>query len=358
MPASLKEQCNHDLSFPLHTQESGPARLAAIQFFMEQNGFDKELFTSGDAANLLQKKVAELFGKAAALWFPTGTMAQAVAGRIYAEHAGHNTIQLHPTSHLLLHEADGYEVAHNLQAEIYGSWASTVSHEQLNPDAAGIFIELPQRHNGSLLPTWEELNAVKKKAKECNLPLHMDGARIWACRDYYQNRSYAEIAEGFSSIYVSLYKDIGAIGGAVLIGGKGFIKEAEIWQHRLGGLMIEPWPMICDALRLLDTRLQQMPEFIQQAKAMVTALQDIPNLKISPNEPHTNMFHINLPCSAEKAEAARDKAATETGVWLGNRFWEYEGPNKCSLEITVGEKALALEIDAFKKAVTAMVAAL
>lgn len=352
---NTRASCKHDLSFPFHGTETPSARLSAIQAFMDTNGLEGDYFFSGAAVTRLERKIADLFGREAAMWCPTGTMAQGIAARIHAQKTGKGRILLHQTSHLLLHENHGYRLAHHLEAKEIGDWRDPITADLLEADAACAFVELPQRHNGGLLPSWDQLVELKRRAQDLGLALHLDGARIWSCRPFYDNRSYADIAAGFASIYVSLYKDIGAIGGAVLIGDADFIVEAEIWRSRLGGLMIEPWPMACDALRLLDHRLEQMPGFVERAREVAAGLSHIDKVAIEPEVPHVNMFHLRLPCSAQKAEAARDKAAETTGIWLASRFWDYEGPNQCSMEVTVGEKAASVPLEDFVKAVETLV---
>ncbi len=358
MDTDLKASCEYDLSFPFHQPQTATEKLASIHAFMEQQQLITEYLISGPMVEHLEEKVAALFGKPAAMWCPTGTMAQAIAARIYAGQSGTNRLLLHPTSHLLLHEHDGYQQAHALNASLVGQWRQPITAELLDGNAACAFVELPQRHSGNLLPSWNELTALKQKANQVNLPLHMDGARVWSSQTYYKNRTFAEIANGFNSIYVSLYKDIGAIGGAVLIGEQAFMAEARLWRARLGGLLIEPWPMIADALRLLDIRLEQMPGFVARAQQLAGLLVQINGIQVDPQPPHTNLFHVLLPCSSEAAEKARDAAAQATGVWLAKRFWAYEGEHQCAMEITVGEKAAAIPDDEFFNAIKIMVASI
>jgi hypothetical protein len=94
-----------------------------------------------------------------------------------------------------------------------------------------------------------------------------------------------------------------------------------------------------------------MPAFIEKAKVLADEIRRITNLRIVPVVPHSNMFHILLDVSADKAEAARDQIAIEQSIWLSDRFWSYESPNNCAMEIVVGEKALAMEEQTF---ITAM----
>jgi len=67
------------------------------------------------------------------------------------------------------------------------------------------------------------------------------------------------------------------------------------------------------------------------------------------------MFHVMLPCSAEVVEKARDKVAEDQGIWLSNRFWNYDGNAVCAMEITIGEKALTLPSPKLRLAIAQLV---
>src|SRR6202040_4078922 len=125
---------------------------------------------------------------------------------------------------------------------------------------------------------------LKALARERAIPLHMDGARLWECRAFYQ-RSYAEIAEGFASVYVSAYKGLGGIAGAVLAGDDDFIGEARLWRRRMGGTLIHQSPMIASAAMRLDTRLAMMDACYTRALALASALAEVPGVRVNPATP-------------------------------------------------------------------------
>ncbi|WP_339747563.1 beta-eliminating lyase-related protein [uncultured Maricaulis sp.] len=342
---SLRAGCEISLGFPHHGSETPADHLRAVADYMDREGLKAEMYLGGPMVAALEAKIADLLGKPAAMWCPTGTLAQGIAARIHAARTGQASIQLHPTSHLELHEERGYHFAHGLDARLIGNWSSPLNAADLQSAAACAFIELPQRHNGGALPAWAELEAIKARGKALDLPLHLDGARLWSTRPFYDDRAYAEICDGFASVYVSLYKDIGALGGAVLAGESAFIAEARLWLARFGGRLVSPVPMVPDALRFIDRRLELMLAFVDRARTLAVALSGIEGIAITPDPPHVNMLHLRLPCDAPTAERARDEAARQTGVWLGNRFWALEGASVCSLEITVGETLLG-QLDA------------
>ena len=267
---------NHDLTFPTHHQgTSYTERLSGILRYMDSAGLKEEQYCQGKAIAQLESRLASMFGKEAAMWCPTGTLAQGIAIRIHGKNTGRSKVQMHPSSHLLVHENRGFEHAHGFTEIVSGGWRETLKAEHISPSAACMIIEMGQRHSGGLLPEWEKLQALKSKAKQLNVPLHMDGARVWSTRQHYNNRTFAEIADGFSSVYVSFYKDIGAIGGAALIGDSNFIEEAKIWRERLGGLVSEHWLQVCDTLRLLDKKLEQVENNVRLAKNVCRARERI-----------------------------------------------------------------------------------
>ena len=330
----------HDLTYPSqHRGSSFVDKLTDIQHFMASQGLKEEQYCQGQAITQLERNIAELFGKEAALWCPTGTLAQGIAIRIHSERTGRKHLQMHPSCHLLIHENRGFEYVHGLTEIVSGKWRETLRAEHLDPTAACMVVEMGQRHSGGLLPEWDELQSLKQRAKELNVPLHMDGARIWSARQHYNNRSLADISDGFSSVYVSFYKDIGAIGGAALIGDTDFIQQAKTWRARLGGQVPEHWPQVCDTLRLLDKKLEQVENNVRLAKHHAQHVSQLTDFKVFPQLPHVNLFHILLPFTPELARQAHFYAAKETGIWLTNNFWNFEKPDECAMEITITETA-------------------
>lgn len=354
MTDPIRQACRYDLAFPFHGAESATGRLDTIARYIDEAGLGRDFYAAGTGGERLERRVADLFGFEAALWCPTGTMAQAIALRIHGARTGRTEFLAHPSSHLLVHEEDGYRHAAGFTARVTPSWSGLVEASDLVPDLACAFVELPQRHNGGRLPDREALDAIKRTAAGLGVPLHLDGARIWTCRPFYGVPDYREIVAGFDSVYVSLYKDIGAIGGAVLLGTADFIAEARTWRTRLGGLMVEPWPMIADALRLLDIRLDQFDGFVHRARQLAALIPPAPGVALLPDRPHVNMFHLCLDMPVERAQSLRDAVARDTGVWLGSRFWNHADPDRSDLEITVGETAMQMPDAVFEDAIHAL----
>ncbi|RKR00488.1 threonine aldolase family protein [Maricaulis maris] len=339
MNAALKARCDLDLGFPFHHDGDPADRLEAVARWMRSEGLGPEAYLTGDSVARLEARMAELLGKPAAAWFPTGTMAQGVAARLHCAASDDARLALHPTSHLALHEEEGHIHLHGLTPLEIGDWSRPLRADDLPAVAGCAFVELPQRHNGGALPDWDGLVALKARAASAGIPLHMDGARIWGLPSAWPGRDWPEICDGFASVYVSFYKDLGASGGAVLAGDSDFIDAAKTWLARMGGRLVSAWPMVPDALRALDLRLGKLPAFVERAREIAAGVGEVDGLSLTPNPPLVNMMHVRLDCDVTAAEAARDAAAEATGVWLGNRFWHFERDPVPALEITIGERA-------------------
>jgi threonine aldolase len=204
---------------------------------------------------------------------------------------------------------------------------------------ACLITELPIREAGGQLPTWDELEALKALARERNVALHMDGARLWESRAFY-DRSYAEICAGFASVYVSAYKGLGGIAGAVLAGDEDFIGEARLWRKRMGGTLVHQSPMIASAAMRLDGRLAMMDALYARAMSLAEALGAVPGIRVNPAKPHTNMMHLYLEASADTVLDRRDAIAARDGVWLIGGAQAAEVPGWCVSELYVGDSLL------------------
>jgi threonine aldolase len=244
-----------------------------------------DLYGERALAERLEARVAQLLGKEAAVWMPSGTMAQQIALRIHCERRGNRRIAFHPQCHLDVHEERGYARLHGLHADLLGSRERLPTPEDLEAvrePLGAVVLELPAREIGGQLPAWEQLTVFCTKAHDEGIALHMDGARLWQCTPFYQ-RTLAEIADLFDTVYVSFYKDLGAPAGAGLTGRKVVIDEARVWQIRHGGRLFTAYPFLLAAERGLDEILPRMPEFVARTNELAAALGALDGVEIVPD---------------------------------------------------------------------------
>lgn len=327
-----------------HAEGAPGAELARIGDWCRQNGWHADRYGDGPLIARFEAEVAALLGKPAAVFMPSGTMAQQIALRIACDRAKNSVIAMHPTSHLELHEERGYAELHSLRAILLGARERPTSPRDLADLAespAALLVELPAREIGGRLPVWADLVALAALARERGIWHHMDGARLWEARENYAPLTYADVCAQFDSVYVSFYKGIGALGGAMLLGPEDFIAEARVWRRRHGGTLFQLHPFVASAAMRFGEQLAKMGAYRARALALAEALSDVDGLKVEPSPPQVNLFHLHLGASVEALTAARDRIAKEDGVWLAARFSADRGPGQASAELYVGDNLLA-----------------
>ncbi|CAM3082385.1 beta-1,3-galactosyltransferase [Corallococcus sp. ZKHCc1 1396] len=335
--AWLRRGCTASLAAG-STAEDG-AEYVRIGEWMQRQKLSSDVYGSGDFVQAFEKRVADLLGFEDACFMPTGTMGQLIALRIQADASGVRTVGVHPSSHHVLHEDDSYAVLHQLRAVYLGPWTRPLLAEDVAQakEALGtVSVELPVRWLGGQLPTWEQLTALKRACRERKVKLHMDGARLWESQPFY-GRSYADICRGFDSVYVSFYKQVGGIGGAMLVGGRDFIRESRVWRHRHGGNLYQLAPYVASAAMRLDPALAAIPGYVKRAKALTALLAADPRVTVLPQPVQTNMFHVFLRGSPGAYTRQRDRIAREDKVWVAGGFGQTRVPGVVSTELQVGE---------------------
>jgi len=217
---ALRRRCTLVVGGPPVPALAPGENLIAIGEWCRAHGYEPDRYGDGALIGDFEAKIAALLGCEAAVFMPSGTMAQQIALRIHAEETGVDSFAMHPTSHLELHEMRGYSRVQRLDAVLLGPRARPTLAADLAawPERlAALLIELPAREIGGQLPTWDELTGLATLARSRKIRLHMDGARLWEAREAYAPRSHAEICALFDTVYVSFYKGIGALAGAALV---------------------------------------------------------------------------------------------------------------------------------------------
>ncbi|GLY91757.1 threonine aldolase family protein [Actinoallomurus iriomotensis] len=296
---------------------------------------------------VLERRLAALLGKEAALFFPSGTMAQQVALRVHAERSGRRGFAAHPHCHLDQWERQGYNAVHGLWYHRAGDPNTLMTAADLaaiGEPLAAVLWELPQRDLGGLLPEWDDLAEQVTVARAGGAAAHLDGARLWEAQTYYR-RPFEEIAGLFDTVYVSLCKSLQGTRGAVLAADAATIAAADVWRTRLGGSIPDAWPLALTALAGLDTIPPRMPVFREHALAIAAAINADGAARTCPEPPQTPLFHIHLPAPKDAVERAGAALLAETGVQLFPRVRSLPDPRRCAFEISVGENAMEFTPD-------------
>jgi threonine aldolase len=315
------------------------AELVRIGEWMQRQGAARDIYGDGDWVQAFEKRVAGLLGFEDGCFMPTGTMGQLLVLRMYADASGNRNVGVHPSSHHVMHENSSHVVLHGLRDVHIAPWSRPVlaSDVRQAPEPLGtVSVELPVRWLGGQLQTWEQLEELKRTCREQGVKLHMDGARLWECQPYY-GRSYADICRGFDSVYVSFYKQVGALGGAMVVGGKDFIRSARVWRHRHGGNLFQMYPYVASAAMRLDDVLARIPGYVQRAKGITELLAADSRLTVLPRPVQTNMFRVFLRGDPVALRHQRNRIAREDKVWVAHGFYPTRVPGIVETELQVGE---------------------
>jgi threonine aldolase len=315
----------------------------------EEAGPDEEPDRYGEGSLIegFERDIAVLLGKEAALFLPSGTMAQQIALRLWAERRRSSMVAFHPTCHLEIHEQKGYELLHGLHGHLVGERSRLLTLDDLRAISgplAALLLELPQREIGGQLPSWPDLEAQVAWARDQGIAVHLDGARLWEACPFY-DRSCAQIVALFDSVYVSFYKGVGAIAGAALAGPAEFIAEAQPWQRRHGGNLVQLYPFVLSARANLRRRLERFAGYYQRARAVARVLSAILGITIRPDPPQTNMMHVYLRGTAESLVEASAEIARAERVLLFRRLVPTDVPDVAAFELVIGDAAAAVTDD-------------
>jgi threonine aldolase len=333
--AALRDACTRFLNW--HGQRRPAELLAEIPVDVAPDRYG-----DGGVVAELEREVATLLGMPAAVFLPSGTMAQQAALRVHADRLGRRTVVFHPTCHLDQHEGGAYQRLHGLLGRPIGDPHRLLTIDDLRGIAeapAALLLELPQREIGGQLPDWQHLVDQVEWARQRGAAVHLDGARLWECTPFYE-RTLAEIAGLFDTVYVSFYKLLGGLAGCCLAGTEEVVAEVREWRRRHGGTLFAMWPYAASALINLRRRLPRVPEYYAHARAIAEALRDVPGIEVVPDPPQTPLMHLLLHTSPDHFRTAALHLAQEQGVWTWPRSMPTDSPRVQRVELTVGDATL------------------
>ncbi len=294
----------------------------------------------------LEEEIAALLGKPAAAFFPSGVMAQQAMLRAWCDEQGSRRVALPELSHLIHHEADGPRLLHGLELEplTVGAKVPQVADLAAIPGRLGVvLLELPLRDAGYLLPTWEELVAFAEACESRETPLHLDGARLWESAPHF-GHTPAEIAALADSVYVSFYKGLGGLAGAVVAGPEEQVEQARTWRTRMGGTLFTLMPYAVAALRGLQAELPRMAEFHDRARELAATM-EARGIRVHPSPPHTNAFRILVDGDADVLSERVVEVMQQEQLAVSPLWHPSDVPGWAWTEFTVGPATTEWPVD-------------
>jgi threonine aldolase len=278
-----------------------------------------DVFGDDPTINALQERVAALFGKEAALFVPSGTMANQVCIRAHTE-PGQEIIS-HRLSHVYLYEGGAPAALAGCSfalldgerglfsgADVRGAVRAEDPHF---PRSTLVVVENTQNRGGGAVWPIEQIADVAATARSCGLKMHLDGARLLNAV-VASGVPAARYAEHFDSATLCFSKGLGAPVGSAIAGSRSFIARCRRIRKMYGGGMRQAGILAAAAIYALDHHVERLAEDHANARRLAEKLAACSALLVEP--PETNIVYFSVRPGVEaKAVAARIK---EDGVWV------------------------------------------
>ncbi|HHY13347.1 MAG TPA: low-specificity L-threonine aldolase [Thermoanaerobacterales bacterium] len=250
--------------------------------------------------NKLEKKCAALFGKEAALFLPSGTMGNQIAIMTHTNRG--DEIIIEEQSHIFLYEVGGAAALSGVQFKAVKGNNGVMNPEEIRnairkkdihkPRTTLICIENTHNRAGGTVIPIENMKSIREISKEYNIPIHLDGARIF-------NAAIAlgvgvkEISAHVDTIMFCLSKGLCAPVGSMLVGSKEWIDKARRNRKMLGGGMRQAGVLAAAGLIAVEDMVSRLEEDHTNARILAEGLNKIPHFKINMETVQTNMVYID-----------------------------------------------------------------
>jgi threonine aldolase len=256
-----------------------------------------DVFKEDPTVNKLEEYTAELLGKEAALFVPSGTMANQICLNVLTEPG--DEVICDREVHIFNYESASPSRLSGIQIYPLDGKLGVITAEQVEPYIRTTayhmprtkVIEIENTHNraGGTIHPIENIIALKELAKKHNLFYHLDGARLWNA-SVETGISPKEYASHFDTVSCCLSKGLGAPVGSVIAGSKDFIKEAFRTRKAWGGGMRQVGILAAAGLYALQNNIERLKEDHRRAKYLAERINEIPNLEINMDAVHTNIL--------------------------------------------------------------------
>ena len=276
-----------------------PAEYATLLARLTQAGLAADEYSRGGAVEVLEAQFAKLLGTEAAVFMPTGTLANHLAVRTLA--GPRRRVAVQETSHLYNDSGDCAQTLSTLNLVPLAPGEATFKWEDvdrlLSRTASGrvatsvgaISIESPVRRLRNQAFDFAEMERISKEARARGIALHLDGARLFAAAAV-SGRAPAEYAALFDTVYVSLWKCFNAAGGAVLAGRKALLADMYHARRMFGGALWNAWPYAAVASHYAEGYLERLRRAFAVADDLVARLASDPELEAKKIPGGTSVF--------------------------------------------------------------------
>ncbi len=270
---------------------------------VETRGIAPDDYSSGGVVEELEARMATLLGKEAAVFMPSGTLANHLALRLLARDGRRVLVQRE--SHLYNDEGDCAQQLSGITLVPLGAGRASFTLAEAAAEIAGpsearvrlpvgaISIETPVRRVAGEAFDFAEMRRIARYARERGIGLHLDGARL-LIEAVYTGIAPADYAALFDTVYVSLYKYLNAAAGAILAGPRALLDGLFHQRRMFGGGLPHVWPYAAVALHYLDGFAERFAAAAAAADALVGALAEHPRVSVERSSSATNVTVLDV----------------------------------------------------------------
>ncbi|MDQ6701353.1 MAG: beta-eliminating lyase-related protein [Acidobacteriota bacterium] len=310
-----------------HTPEAYAELLARLA---SKGQIAPDSYSRGGAVEKLETRMASLLGKEAAVWLPTGTLANHLAVRLLA--GSRKRVLVQSESHLYRDSGDCAQTLSGLNLIPLAPGKAAFTLEEVeraaNDSSLGrvatpvgaIQIETPVRRLKGQRFDFGEMKKIAAWARANDIRLHLDGARLFLDSAYASHplRDYTTL---FDTVYVSLYKYFNAASGAILAGPKTLLAGMYHTRRMFGGGLPQVWPFAAVALHYLDGFERRFRAAVKTSENVISLLGGDANFQIERVPNGSNIFRmrttgVNVPVYHGRLEDAGISAAAPVADWF------------------------------------------
>ena len=273
----------------------------AMRAAMAEAVVGDDVLNEDPTINLLQEKVADFLGLEAALFVPSGTMSNQIGIKAHTNPG--DELLCDSTNHIYVWEAGGPAVLSGVTCRTIDGDNGVLDLCQLQDKIRPandhyvrtrlVCLENTHNRGGGRIYPIEKIQAISAWAREHNLIMHLDGARLWNAV-VASGISARQWASHFDSVSVCFSKGLGAPVGSALAGKRDFIAKAKRLRKLLGGGMRQGGIIAAGALFALENNIERLADDHRNAQILAEAIQDTPGLQLKPAQVETNLVWFEI----------------------------------------------------------------
>jgi threonine aldolase len=292
----------------------------AMRRAMAEAEVGDDVFGDDPTVHRLEERVADLLGKEAAVFVPSGTMGNQIALRTLTQPG--DEVLVEGQAHIYYYEAGGPAALSGVMCRCLtgrrGVFSGADVESVLRPADVHfaptrlVCVENTHNRGGGKVWSLTEIEDVAHAARRHGLALHLDGARLWNA-SVAQGVPERDYAAPFDTVNVCFSKGLGAPVGSALAGTRDLIRRARRFRKQFGGGRRQAGILAAGALHALEHHRARLAEDHTHARRLAEALADLPDVTVDPTGVETNLVRIGVVAGRAPALAAR---LHERGVWM------------------------------------------